>query len=628
VDEPRRFSDVQSFLDDYFDRLGAEDLTALQATARPEMLVFTVRTLKTKHLRDDVDSHRPPVAGPVWFATRAAIDYALEADTYADRKAPALLHVNGNAERDEHGAVRRDERGNPVFLRTPICLDRDYLLGPEAGHANWTGQSGLATKTSHALFLIASTFAAAEAAGTRIGALLFNVKGPDLLWLDKPSDPDETQREAYAAEDWHGLREQDRRDYEAFGFAPRPFANLRIFAPFRAGLHPGHDDAERRGGMVLSSLSAEEKKFRLNTLRNAPSENAVVCPTAVSVAELLWQAHKVFERTDLDDKFLGLIAELREERPASLAGALATLDDWAAKADDERGMWRGHNRYTILKLINRLKGLPDKFAGLLAEGELSAGTAPKPDDPFAPGEVRVVDIAGCNSRVQEVLCTLAIEGVWRRAERGELGVDKLIVFVDELNKYGPAGGGPLRDTLVDIAARGRHLNLVLFGAQQFRSKVDDEITGNCGTSFYGRVGDEEIVNPSYRSLSETTKAELLGLPKGRLLVRHAHFRAPLFGTFPLNPCLPGAVAQRVFNDGGLVRHQHPADPLAAVLKELMGEKAPPLGEVRRAADGLEPEQVQRIVGAIRERAQAPRGAGYNPWYTAKQAIANARALAW
>ncbi len=41
------------------------------------------------------------------------------------------------------------------------------------------------------------------------------------------------------------------------------------------------------------------------------------------------------------------------------------------------------------------------------------------------------------------------------AEEEKLGVDKLIVFVDELNKYAPGGGeGGLRDTLVDIAARG------------------------------------------------------------------------------------------------------------------------------------------------------------------------------
>ncbi|MEZ4499791.1 MAG: hypothetical protein R2839_06860 [Thermomicrobiales bacterium] len=67
-------------------------------------------------------------------------------------KIPALLHTNGNAAVDANGAVMQDDRGNVVFQRSPLWLDEDYLLGPEAGHANWTGQSGLATKTSHALF--------------------------------------------------------------------------------------------------------------------------------------------------------------------------------------------------------------------------------------------------------------------------------------------------------------------------------------------------------------------------------------------------------------------------------------------------------------------------------------------
>jgi hypothetical protein len=36
VDEPRRYSDVQSFLDDYFDRLVEGEIAELQATKRPE----------------------------------------------------------------------------------------------------------------------------------------------------------------------------------------------------------------------------------------------------------------------------------------------------------------------------------------------------------------------------------------------------------------------------------------------------------------------------------------------------------------------------------------------------------------------------------------------------------------
>ncbi|MCC6314344.1 MAG: hypothetical protein IT337_10065, partial [Thermomicrobiales bacterium] len=199
VDEPRRYSDVQSFLDDYFDRLVEQEgaLFAAHATLRPEILVFTVRTLATKHLRDDVESHRPPVAGPVWYATEAAIRYALDDREEGDSggftgfRIPALLHTNGNYARDERGEIILDDRGRETFQRTPIVLDSDYLMGPEAGHGNWTGQSGLATKTSHVIFLIGSAFQRMRAENHKVAALMFNVKGSDLLWLDKPAQPDD-----------------------------------------------------------------------------------------------------------------------------------------------------------------------------------------------------------------------------------------------------------------------------------------------------------------------------------------------------------------------------------------------------------------------------------------------------
>ena len=191
--------------------------------------------------------------------------------------------------------------------------------------------------------------------------------------------------------------------------------------------------------------------------------------------------------------------------------------DMADEDGKKPEVWQGHHKFTIRKAQNRFKNLTNKYGGLLAQGSVNYGNLPLYDSAFSDQEVRVIDIAKCNTNVQELLVNRLINAVWDMAERQELGVDKVIIFVDELNKYAAAGSqGGLRDTLVDIAARGRHLNVVLFGAQQFRSKVDDEILGNCGTSFYGRVGDEEIINSSYRSLSDTAKAELLGLRKGQV----------------------------------------------------------------------------------------------------------------
>jgi uncharacterized protein len=610
VDEPRRYSDLQSFLDDYYDRHLEIALDEEPPTRRPEILVFAVNVLATKHRRVDVDSHRPPVAGPVFFATREAIAFALDNEGFTGAAIPALMHTNGNAERNDDGS-EQFENGNVVFQRAPICLDEDYLLGPEAGHANWTGQSGLATKTSHALFLTSAVFQTMRREEKSVAALMFNVKGADLLWLDKPADPGSPQlAQAYASAGFAGLRPADLEAYRSLELEPEAFENLRIFAPFKPSQEPRADRSGPAGIVHLESLKDPSK---LNTLRSNPPETSRVYPILWPLSDLLFQPHKVFEYGDLDDKFFGFIAEVRDGRQIKsliqLQALFAEIEHYF-EDDPSRTEWQGHHKFTIAKAKNRFNGLTSKFGGLVTDGIVDYGSLPRVDSEFSNQEVRVVDIAHCNSNVQELLVTNIVNQLWKKAEREELGVEKVIIFVDELNKYAPGGGeGALRDTLVDIAARGRHLNVVLFGAQQFRSKVDDEILGNCGTSLYGRIGDEEIVNSAYRSLSETAKKELLGLKKGRLLVRHAHFRAPLFGSFPMPPTVPGQVGGRVFNGGksAVVIENTAGDGLYAMLKREMKTGCPSKNEVLNEVVGVDAQRIVWITQSVEQRCQQRRG---------------------
>lgn len=595
VDEPRRYSDMQSFLDDYFDRHVELGLADIGATQRPEILVFEAKVLATRHYREDVISKRPVINGPVYFATPEAIEFALGRSNYSGKPIPALMHTNGNYERDANGEIVHDEAGRPRFQRTPIYLDEDYLLGPEAGHANWTGQSGLATKTSHALFLISSAFQTLRKEGKKVAALMFNVKGPDLLWLDKPAQPTPEHEAAYREIGSPGLGKDDLDAYKALGLEPKAFENVRIFAPFR----PGYEPPSRTGYVDLDGFS---EYSRLNTDRTAPGETDNVYPILWSLETALYYPHKVFSHGDLDDKLWGFIYELRERGIDSVD----ELDKLFKKIDQhfddpESGdYWEGHHKATIRKAQNRFKGLQDKLGGLLAHGKVRSKSIPTADSPFVDQELRVIDISQANSTASELLVTSIINAVWKMAEKSELGVDKLIVFVDELNKYAPAGGeGGLRDTLVDIAARGRHLNVVLFGAQQFRSRVDGEILGNCGTSFYGRIGDEEIINAAYRSISDTAKSELLGLPKGRLLIRHAHFREPLFGTFPMPPTIRGIDGHRVFGSEHSSARKKPVDILVDLLRDLLGDHAPDAGLVSTECLGLDDDAVVKVIKKIR-----------------------------
>jgi uncharacterized protein len=583
LDDPRRYSDLQSFLDDFYAYDGDPALEAL--SERVEILVFRARVLATKHRDERKKSKRPVRTGPVFFATSAAIEYALGTEDFAGHKIPMLLHENGN----EHN-------GSPQ--RTPLYVDGDYLLGPEAGHLNITGMSGLSTKTSHALFTISSTFQTVK--DKKVAALMFNVKGADLLFLDKPvevnreDDPELAERYEKAGE--RGLPREDREMYASLGLEIKPFENLRIFAP----LAFGKDRGERQ--VHAPDLRAKD----LNTLRHARGEDSCVYPIVWDLEDVLPHAGRIFDPADMDDKFKGFVEYLRDRRVRTMNGFHAEVDEaFEYFEETDSSYWNGHHQATVAKVRNRFSILPSKCAGLLVHGRVEYDGSPEVDGPFEDREMRVVDISHLSGVPQDLVVTKIINSVWEMAEQGRLGVDKLIIFVDELNKYAPSGSrtSSLKDTLVDISARGRHLNLTLFGAQQFRSKVDDEVVGNAATSLYGRIGDEELTNSSYRSFSSTTREELLQLEKGRLLLRHAHYAVPVFGTFPRPMVLMGKQGTDIFGE----QKQDTATSILAVMRNLTG-KPPKITAIRSDIEGVPEEQVFEALDAVQAAHRTGHGA--------------------
>jgi hypothetical protein len=583
LDDPRRYSDLQSFLDDFYAYDGDPALEAL--SERVEILVFRARVLATKHRHERKKSKRPVRTGPVFFATSAAIEFALGSEDFAGHKIPMLLHENGN-----------EQNGSPQ--RTPLYVDGDYLLGPEAGHLNITGMSGLSTKTSHALFTISSTFQTVK--DKKVAALMFNVKGADLLFLDKPVevDPEDDPElaERYEKAGQRGLPREDREMYASLGLEIKPFENLRIFAP----LTFGKDRGERQ--VHASDLRAKD----LNTLRHTRGEDSCVYPIVWDLEDVLPHAGRIFDPADMDDKFKGFVEYLRDRRVRTMNGFHAEVDEaFEYFEETENSYWNGHHQATVAKVRNRFSILPSKCAGLLVHGRVEYDGTPEVDGPFEDREMRVVDISHLSGVPQDLVVTKVINSVWEMAEQGRLGVDKLIIFVDELNKYAPAGSrtSSLKDTLVDISARGRHLNLTLFGAQQFRSKVDDEVVGNAATSLYGRIGDEELTNSSYRSFSTTTREELLQLEKGRLLLRHAHYAVPVFGTFPRPMVLMGKQGTDIFGE----QRQDAATSILAVMRNLTG-KPPKITAIRSDIEGVPEEQVFEALDAVQAAHRTGHGA--------------------
>ena len=96
-----------------------------------------------------------------------------------------------------------------------VYLNYDFINGREGAHISISGMSGVATKTSYALFLLYSIFQKADDRN-KIHGIIFNVKGKDLLWIDKKNKK---------------FSKEHREAFEKLGLPPEPFKNVAFYAP-------------------------------------------------------------------------------------------------------------------------------------------------------------------------------------------------------------------------------------------------------------------------------------------------------------------------------------------------------------------------------------------------------------
>jgi hypothetical protein len=448
-------------------------------------------------------------------------------------------------------------------LEAPIYLDADFLLGPEAAHLNITGVSGLATKTSAVEFLLSSIFQTFPTQKGSVAAVCFNVKGPDLCFLDQPGE----------------LTDADRRVYQRLGLEAEPFRDVRYYAPYKPD------------------------GVNLNTLRTHEALAGNTVPLVWGLREVLDYAEVLLNKDDVDAKagaFIDFLGERVVGRPfhdTTLSDeplevrSFADLEDFfrrifefmevQAKGSE---VWRNHHMATIRKVRNRLGNISVRAKGLVTDdgqaSDLPWGT-------MADRSLHVVDVAGMDPLVQDLVFARIVSKLREHLERRDLGVDHVIVFVDELNKYAPSDGQDtyVRRMLLDLSERGRYLGLVLFSAQQFRSQVLRRVVGNAGTALYGRMDMDEVATPGYATLTPATKAKLSALPKGEVMIRHPHFTQPLFVRFPRPAVMSGRVGVERFPPAPeLPFPQAVARQLRALDPAITAAKLEPLIEGRREDD--------------------------------------------
>jgi len=494
VTEGESWTDLQSALHDVLARDG-DPSKAAPPTERAEIRLYTAQVL-----RQVPDEPMQPVPmGRVHLATDQDIALALRMDAYLredDRTAIPL------------GVYRAGGTESPVYL------DADFLVGPESAHLNITGISGLATKTSAVEWILSSVFAHFPASKGTVAALCLNVKGPDLCFLDQPA----------------ALPAADKALYEKLGVPARPFDSVEYYAPYTAA------------------------GWSLATYRSHEALQANVHALSWGLSEVLQYAEVLLNKDDVDAKADALIDFIRERvvnarfeddllSRTHEVRSFADLDDWfkdvlRSMEAQNREIWRTHHVATIRKIRNRLSNISTRCRGLVTDDAVSSDL---PWGSFADRTVYVIDVAQQEEDAQDLIFARVISQLREHLERRALGVDHVIVFVDELNKYAPGDGADtyVRKMLLDLAERGRYLGLVLFGAQQFRSQVHRRVAGNCATALFGRMDGDELATPGYATLGPAIRTRLATLEKGQLMVRHPHFSQPVFVRFPRPSMLSG-----------------------------------------------------------------------------------------
>jgi uncharacterized protein len=396
----------------------------------------------------------------------------------------------------------------------PVFANFEFVDGTRGAHISISGISGIATKTSFAMFLLHSIFNCGalhgEAHNTK--ALIFSVKGEDLLFLDYANSR---------------LRPEDALRYTALGLPAAPFGNVRVFAPPRKDDPSGTPDVTARDRAVspfywtLAEFCAEE--LLPFVFADSEDERQQYTMLVAQVAARLRRdtvPYGADGAVSVDGKILRTFGDLVELLEAELS-------DDTARASWVSGATLTGSVNALLRRLHSAAGpLSAIIRGDLAHrGERSITTS--------RAQVTVVDLHNLPDRAQRFVVGVTLRGEFARKERQGTARPLMFVVLDELNKYAPRDGdSPIKRILLDLAERGRSLGVILIGAQQTASEVERRILANCAIRVAGRLDAAEAERPEYGYLPPVQRQRATLAKPGTMFIAQPDIPVPLAVEFP------------------------------------------------------------------------------------------------
>ncbi len=436
---------------------------------------------------------------PVYTADEDDIQIALGLDSIDEKTAiPAGLMKTGNN------------------VSVPIKYNGDFLIGPEGAHMNISGISGLATKTSYVMFLLKAIQYKCK---DDVAIIVLNVKGDDLLHVHQPNEK---------------ITDAQRKEWENLGVPCAPFENVKYLYPYRK---------QKDKMYANTALSVEDlaEQFAINQAANFvytfEHDISKVDMLFANVDDPNWTIESILNYIDYGQEFRGdlswsdfknVLKEFCSKGSSKNNNSSILIQSW------QRFRRLINNSINDDVFVNSKSSAKEQHQVYLSDEVLNING----------GEMMVVDIAGLTEQLQCLVFGDIIRSVYA-LKHGDFDQDdrtskkpipkRIIIFVDELNKYAPSTSSknsPLLANLLDITERGRSEGVVLFSAEQFRSAIHDRIKGNCGTNVYGRTNAIEVSRPDYKFVPNVYANMMTRLRKGDLIIHHPVFKTLLKIQFP------------------------------------------------------------------------------------------------
>ncbi|MCQ2344064.1 MAG: ATP-binding protein [Paludibacteraceae bacterium] len=402
--------------------------------------------------------------------------------------------------------------------KIPVKINADFLVGPDGAHLNISGISGLACKTSYCMFLLNAMqqkYSKADLSeeGNKTAAyVIFNLKGQDLLCIDKQAQ----------------VSDEVKKEYDLLQMNPEPFKNVLYLYPYSKIEENHHMQTFGNWDEIVHSQWIKEK---------------------ATIFKYTWDSCKerleyIFTNEDIDDKagtMASVIAYIESEKePFRNIGSWdkfktrlnELLNNKALVQDSGIPLvsWKKFKRIMDKVLCDEV--FCDDVSSDSKQVVLSESL-----QGIKPNEVRVIDIARLDEKSQAFVFGDVIETLNKMMSAKNIDgmPDKIIVFVDELNKYASKDvpkSSQILQQLLDIAERGRSLGLILFSVEQLRSAIHDRVKGNCATSAFGRTNFVEVSNTDYRYYGDTYRNMMTRLSRGYYIISNPALRSLMKIKFP------------------------------------------------------------------------------------------------